>query len=85
MEQLTYYVAKNGVRMHIYKDCLTLKKSKVLTEVNYEALKNNKLDICKKCMKRYDKFDVGDEIKRLLDADMIELIEVEQEREDENK
>ena len=53
MEQLTYYVAKNGVRMHIYKDCLTLKKSKVLTEVNYEALKNNKLDIALDFVKDY--------------------------------
>ena len=65
MEQLTYYVAKNGVRMHIYKDCLTLKKSKVLTEVNYEALKNNKLDICKKCMKRYDKFGYSSNEKNI--------------------
>ena len=65
MEQLTYYVAKNGVRMHIYKDCLTLKKSKVLTEVNYEALKNNKLDICKKCMKRYDKFGFSSNEKNI--------------------
>ena len=65
MEQLTYYVAKNGVKMHIYKDCLTLKKSKVLKEVNYEAIKNNNLDICKKCMFRYDKFGFSSNEKNI--------------------
>lgn len=56
MENLTYYAVKNGVKMHIFKDCLTLKKSKVLTEVRYEFIKNHTQDICKKCKNRYDKY-----------------------------